>query len=38
VLEQDVMLDAEPAPGEGPAADLRASAEYLAGVLEGAAS
>jgi inosose dehydratase len=33
VLEQDVMLDAEPAPGEGPAAAVRASAEYLAGVL-----
>jgi inosose dehydratase len=37
VLEQDVMLDAEPAPGEGPAEDVRASAAYLAGVLEGAA-
>ena len=37
VLEQDVMLDAEPAPGEGPAEDVRASAEYLAGVLEGVA-
>jgi inosose dehydratase len=33
VLEQDVMLDAEPEPGEGPAADVRASAEYLAAVL-----
>jgi inosose dehydratase len=33
VLEQDVMLDAEPAAGAGPAADVRASAEYLAGVL-----
>lgn len=37
VLEQDVMLDAEPADGEGPAEDVRASAAYLAGVLEGAA-
>ena len=33
VLEQDVMLDAEPARGEGPAAAVRASAEYLAEVL-----
>jgi inosose dehydratase len=33
VLEQDVMLDADPAPGTGPAADARASAEYLLGVL-----
>jgi inosose dehydratase len=38
VLEQDVMLDAEPAPGTGPANDVRASAEYLAGVLGGARS
>jgi inosose dehydratase len=37
VLEQDVMLDAEPAPGQGPAEDVRASAEYLAAVLEGVA-
>jgi inosose dehydratase len=33
VLEQDVMLDAEPANGNGPAADVRASVEYLKGVL-----
>jgi inosose dehydratase len=33
VLEQDVMLDAEPANGNGPAADVRASAEYLRGIL-----
>ena len=33
VLEQDVMLDAEPAAGNGPAADVRASVEYLKGVL-----
>ncbi|WP_051325009.1 TIM barrel protein [Candidatus Solirubrobacter pratensis] len=37
VLEQDVMLAGEPAAGAGPAAEVRASAEYLAGVLEGAA-
>jgi inosose dehydratase len=30
VLEQDTVLDAEPAPGGGPAADVRASLDYLA--------
>jgi inosose dehydratase len=34
VLEQDVMLAAEPADGEGPAADVRASAAHLRAVLE----
>jgi inosose dehydratase len=34
VLEQDVMLDAEPADGDGPAADVRASAAHLRAVLE----
>jgi len=33
VLEQDVMLDAEPANGNGPAADVQASVEYLRGIL-----
>ncbi len=33
VLEQDVMLDAEPANGNGPAADVRASVEFLREVL-----
>jgi inosose dehydratase len=30
VMEQDAVLDAEPAPGEGPVADVRASLAYLA--------
>ncbi len=34
VLEQDVMLAAEPAGGEGPAADVRASAAHLRTLLE----
>jgi inosose dehydratase len=33
VLEQDVMLVAEPANGNGPAADVRASVEFLMEVL-----
>jgi inosose dehydratase len=33
VLEQDVMLDAEPANGNGPAADVQASVEYLRRIL-----
>jgi len=33
VLEQDVMLDAEPANGNGPAADVRASVDYLRRLL-----
>lgn len=33
VLEQDTVLAAEPPPGEGPAADVRASLDYLRGVL-----
>jgi hypothetical protein len=33
VLEQDVMLDAEPADGNGPAADVQASVEYLRRIL-----
>ncbi|MEU8125504.1 TIM barrel protein [Spirillospora sp. NPDC049024] len=32
VLEQDTVLDREPAPGEGPLADVRASVEFLAGI------
>jgi inosose dehydratase len=32
VLEQDVALDTEPPPGEGPVADVRASLEYLRGL------
>ncbi len=30
VMEQDTVLDAEPAPGKGPLADVTASLEYLA--------
>jgi inosose dehydratase len=33
VLEQDVMLDAEPPAGGGPLADVRASAEHLRELL-----
>lgn len=29
VMEQDAVLDAEPAPGDGPLADVTASLEYL---------
>ena len=32
VLEQDTVLDAEPERGDGPAADVRASAAYLEGL------
>jgi inosose dehydratase len=32
VLEQDTVLDAEPAPGAGPAADVRACVAYLEGL------
>ena len=32
VMEQDTILDAEPAPGGGPVAHVRASMEFLAGV------
>ena len=32
VLEQDTVLDAEPAPGGGPVADVRASLDFLAGL------
>ncbi|MDJ0925644.1 MAG: TIM barrel protein [Acidimicrobiia bacterium] len=32
VLEQDKVLDADPAPGEGPIEDARKSFEYLAGL------
>ncbi len=35
VLEQDKVLAAEPAPGEGPIADARASVAFLLGVLDG---
>lgn len=37
VLEQDVVLDAEPAPGTGPLEDVRASAEHLRSLLGAAA-
>jgi inosose dehydratase len=33
VLEQDVVLAAEPAPGAGPAADVATSLAYLREVL-----
>lgn len=33
VLEQDKVVQAEPAAGEGPIADARASVEYLRGVV-----
>ncbi|SNS57250.1 inosose dehydratase [Actinomadura meyerae] len=29
VLEQDMIIDTEPAPGSGPAADVRASVDFL---------
>ena len=32
VLEQDKVLDADPAPGEGPVVDAKRSFEYLAGL------
>ena len=32
VIEQDTVLDAEPAPGRGPVEDVRASVAYLAGL------
>jgi inosose dehydratase len=32
VLEQDTVLDAEPAPGGGPVADVRASLDFLTGL------
>jgi len=35
VLEQDKVLTAEPAVGEGPIADARASVTFLLGVLDG---
>lgn len=38
VLEQDVMLDREPPPGQGPVADVRASIEALRPLLSGAAA
>ncbi|MEQ6897899.1 TIM barrel protein [Microbacterium sp. KR10-403] len=33
VLERDVILDAAPQPGEGPAADVAAGADYLSGLI-----
>jgi len=33
VMEQDTILHGEPAPGEGPIADVRASLEHLTGLL-----
>ncbi len=33
VMEQDTVLDAEPAPGEGPLADVTTSLEYLSRAL-----
>ena len=35
VLEQDVVLAAEPAPGEGPIHDVRRSLEFLARAAQG---
>ncbi|CNE23710.1 sugar phosphate isomerase/epimerase [Mycobacterium tuberculosis] len=32
VLEQDMIIEAEPAPGAGPAADVRACVDFLAGI------
>ncbi|NEA26693.1 TIM barrel protein [Actinomadura bangladeshensis] len=32
VLEQDMVIDAEPAPGAGPLADVRACVDFLAGI------
>ncbi|GAA1840643.1 TIM barrel protein [Actinomadura bangladeshensis] len=32
VLEQDMIIDAEPAPGAGPLADVRACVDFLAGI------
>ncbi|NKZ03785.1 TIM barrel protein [Actinomadura latina] len=32
VLEQDMIIDAEPAAGAGPAADVRACVDFLAGI------
>ncbi|MFG1851054.1 TIM barrel protein [Actinomadura geliboluensis] len=32
VLEQDMIIDAEPAPGAGPAEDVRACVDFLAGI------
>ncbi|MFA1540661.1 TIM barrel protein [Actinomadura monticuli] len=32
VLEQDMIIDAEPAPGAGPVADVRACVDFLAGI------
>ncbi|QAY61693.1 inosose dehydratase [Microbacterium protaetiae] len=38
VLERDVILDAAPQPGDGPAADVAASAAYLGDLIAGAAA
>jgi hypothetical protein len=35
VLEQDVVLEAEPAEGEGPAAAASRSVHYLMGIMQG---
>ncbi|MFB4310559.1 TIM barrel protein [Actinomadura sp. GTD37] len=32
VLEQDMIIDAEPAPGAGPLTDVRACVDFLAGI------
>ncbi|MEU5995293.1 TIM barrel protein [Spirillospora sp. NPDC047418] len=32
VLEQDMIIDAEPPPGAGPVADVRACVDFLAGI------
>jgi inosose dehydratase len=37
VLEQDVMLDADPPEGAGPLEDVRASADFLRSLLRPAA-
>lgn len=35
VLEQDVVLEAEPAAGDGPAASAARSVHYLTGIMQG---
>lgn len=35
VMEQDTVLDAEPAPGTGPVDDVRASVQHLRSLLRG---
>jgi inosose dehydratase len=37
VMEQDIVLGAEPEPGTGPRVDVRASVGFLGGLIRGAA-